>query len=635
VIAEITIDLGAAARNAQTFARLAAPARVTAVVKANAYGHGLVEIARAVAPHVTRLAVYEIAEALTLRDAGIELPIHVLGPVPIKDLETAHAARIQLTMWDAGPFMRAVASVARRRHSPFDVHAKIDTGVVRLGIPFAEAPAILERYANTPEFNLVGAFTHLAAAEELEDAFTGLQLARFIEATADADPMVDLHIGATAATILYPDTRLDSVRIGIGLYGIPPSPESEALMRAEGFALEPVLSWRTSLVALHGIDTGTTVGYGRTWTAARPSLIATLPIGYAEGLPRAAGNSASALVRGQRVPIIGRVCMDMAFIDVTDVAGVALGDEVTLIGSAGDEHITAQDLGEACGTIGYEIVARLPASVPRTYVNVPLEPTGLGHAPMFVPDDFRAAFSDARLHARRVAYAPRTFAKSDLLAEEQLLAEAGPYRVFYAPVGTMPSPAARLIIVGLTPGLTQLEAAARMYASTAPDLRNDLRRYEPLSREHVAFRGTMRDNLCDMLDDIDAPALFGLARSAQFFEAQRDVAAMTSALVFPVMRKPDLANFAGGVDLGTVPLFRAMLETLLVPRLQNAPSSIILPLGKSASTGLRYLTDSGAIDPARVIYDFPHPSGTNGRRVDQFEEHREQLRRSLRRMAGG
>jgi alanine racemase len=367
VIAEIAVDLGAIARNAAALAQLVAPARLTAVVKSNAYGHGLVPVARAVAQQAARLCVYTLGEAVALRDAGIDVPVHVLGPVAAADLDVAHAAGVQLTLWDRELYARQVASVARRRKRAFAVHAKIDTGVVRLGIPVDEAPAVLERYAATPELELAGAFTHLAAAEELDSTFTLEQLTRFHLATQMLDARVERHAAATAAAILWPEARLDAVRCGIGLYGIWPSAESETLMREHGLVLEPALSWRTRIVALHDVKPGTTVGYGRTWRADRATRVATLPIGYAEGLPRSAGNAAHALVHGTRVPVVGRVCMNMAFLDVTDVPGAAVGDTVTLIGRDGDAGITAEELAEACGTIGYEIVARLPADVPRTY----------------------------------------------------------------------------------------------------------------------------------------------------------------------------------------------------------------------------------------------------------------------------
>jgi alanine racemase len=367
VIAEIAVDLDAIVRNAQTLARLVAPARLTAVVKANAYGHGLVPVARALAPHAARLCVYALEEAVALRDAGIGTPIHVFGPVPPADLDAAHAADVALTLWDTGLYLRQVASIARRRRRPFTVHAKIDTGVVRLGLPPADAPAALERYAGTPELVLAGAYTHLAAAEELDSTFTREQLAQFLDATRNLAPEVERHAAATAAAMLWPETRLDAVRAGIGLYGIWPSVETATLLREQGIELEPALAWRTRIVAEHTIEAGASVGYGRTWYAARRSRIGTLPIGYAEGLPRAAGNVAHVLVRGTRVPLVGRVCMDMAFVDLTDLPQAAVGDAVTLIGRDGAETIAAEELAAAAETIGYEIVARLPEHVPRSF----------------------------------------------------------------------------------------------------------------------------------------------------------------------------------------------------------------------------------------------------------------------------
>lgn len=367
MIAELTVDLDAIVANARAIAALVAPARLTAVVKANAYGHGLVPVARALEPHVARLCVYALEEAVVLREAGIDAPIHVFGPVRATELELAHGTNVELTLWDHATYLRQVESVAHRHGRPQPVHAKIDTGVVRLGVPYADAPAALRRYAGSADVALAGAFTHLAAAEELDSTFTEEQLARFLSATAVVDDTVERHVAATAAAMLWPQTRLDAVRCGIGLYGIWPSEETETLMRAQGLTLAPALSWRTRIVALHDIPAGDTVGYGRTWSAQRPSRIATLPIGYAEGLPRNAGNAAHALVRGSRVPLIGRVCMDMAFLDVTDVRDAALGDAVTLIGADGEERIRAEELAGACGTIGYEIVARLPANVPRRF----------------------------------------------------------------------------------------------------------------------------------------------------------------------------------------------------------------------------------------------------------------------------
>ncbi len=366
--AELTIDLGAIARNVRALAALVAPARLTPVVKADAYGHGLIPVARALAPHVDRLCVYALDEALALRESGITIELHVLGPVAASDLDAAHAGEVMITLWDRERYARDLAAIARRRGRPFTIQAKVDTGVARLGIPHAQARSALATYAATPEFDLRGAFTHFAAAEELDSTFTDEQLTHFLAATRDLPTRVERHAAATAAAMLWPQTRLDRVRAGIGIYGIWPSAETERTMHSSGLALEAALSWRTRIVAEHDVPAGDSVGYGRSWYASRPSRIATLPIGYAEGLPRSASFAASALVRGQRVPLVGRVCMDMAFVDITDVRDAAIDDEVVLIGAAGGHTISANELGTACGTIGYEIVARLPAAMPRTYI---------------------------------------------------------------------------------------------------------------------------------------------------------------------------------------------------------------------------------------------------------------------------
>ena len=367
MIAEVTIDLGAIIRNVQTLSALVAPARLTPVIKADAYGHGLLPVARALAPQVDRLCVYALEEAVALRDGGLHTPIHVLGPVRASDLEIAHAANVALTLWDHELYARQVASTARRRGRRFAIQAKVDTGVARLGIPYAAAPAALRAYAATPEFELAGVFTHFAAAEELDSSYTDEQLARFEGASAGLGPGVERHAAATAAAMLWPQTRLDRVRAGIGIYGIWPSRQTEITMRERGLELEPALAWHTCIVAEHTVEAGESVGYGRSWYAGRTTRVGTLPIGYAEGLPRSAGGSAHALVRGRRVPLIGRVCMNMAFVDLTDVPEASFGDTITLIGRDGAEAISADELGAACGTIGYEIVARLPANVPRRY----------------------------------------------------------------------------------------------------------------------------------------------------------------------------------------------------------------------------------------------------------------------------
>jgi alanine racemase len=368
MISTVSVNLGAVVRNAKALAAHVAPARLAAVVKANAYGHGLVDVARSISHHVARLCVYSLEEAVALRSADIKSAIHVLGPILEGDLETAHAADVQITLWDLDRYAARVATVARRRGRRFQVHAEVDTGAARLGIDVAHAPAALKHYAAAPEYELVGVFTLLARADDGDANFTLQQMTRFLDVTRDLDRRIERHAAATAAAIAWPQTRLDVVRCGIGLYGLWPGTRWKKRTRICGLGLEAALSWRTTIIALHDIEPGASVGYGRAWQAARHSRIATLATGYAGGIPVTAGNRADVLLHGQRVPIVGRVSMNMTLVDVTDLPNVALGDAVTLIGCDGVNEITAEELASACRTVSHEITARIPADIPRAYV---------------------------------------------------------------------------------------------------------------------------------------------------------------------------------------------------------------------------------------------------------------------------
>ncbi len=371
MIARLEIDLGAIRRNVAALGATIAPARYAAVVKADAYGHGLVEVARALALDVAMLCVYRIEEAVAIRDAGLPTPILILGPIETRDLTAAVRARAAIALWSTGAFSRDLARVARATGLRANVHAKIDTGVTRLGLDPPVAPAALVRYLDDDALEVRGAFTHLAAAEELESSYTSEQLARFDAATAPSRERfaargIVRHAAASAAAMLYPHARLDLVRAGIATYGIWPSQATRDAAPTT-LALEPALAWRTQLVVVRDVEAGRSVGYGCAFVTSRPSRIGVLPIGYAEGLPRALSGTGTVLVRGIRVPVVGRICMNMAFVDVTDVPQVATGDTVTLIGRDGTEAIGANELAAQAGTIGYELVARLPADVPRVY----------------------------------------------------------------------------------------------------------------------------------------------------------------------------------------------------------------------------------------------------------------------------
>ena len=372
MIAELSIDLGALRRNVARIGALVAPARYSAVIKANGYGHGLVPVARALAPGVSGFCVYRADEALAVRESGVSAPILVLGPVEPHELRALCGARVAIALWSDGAFLRDIAGAAVAARERCRVHAKIDTGVTRLGLDRDRAAAAVATYAADPLLDLRGVFTHLAAAEELESSFTLAQLERFSQSLAPLDAMlaqrgVLRHAAASAAAMLYPKLRLDFVRAGIATYGIWPSEETRAAMRSV-LELEPALTWTTQLVVVRDVEAGRSVGYGCSFHTGRPSRIGVLPIGYAEGIPRAFSNSGVALAHGKRIPFVGRICMNMSFVDVTDVPEARPGSRITLVGRDADEAIDANAAAEAAGTIGYELVARLPAEVPRRYL---------------------------------------------------------------------------------------------------------------------------------------------------------------------------------------------------------------------------------------------------------------------------
>lgn len=363
--ARLEIDLDAIRANAAAIAEFVKPARFGAVVKANGYGHGIAEVARALEGRVARFCVYEVAEAVALRDAGIASPILIMGPIEPGDLDVAHACDATITLWDTDAYARRVASVARRRKSPFPVHVKIESGVTRLGLAPKQARSAFEQYARTPELRVDGAYSHLAAAEELDSDFTLVQLARFEDATRGTK-LATKHIAASAAALLWPQTRLDMVRVGIALYGLWPSPETRARL-GDAVPLRPALRWTTHLVAVRDVEPETSIGYGRTYRTTTRARIGVLPLGYAEGIPRAVSNRGAVLVNGTRCPIVGRVCMNMTMVDVTGVTNAEPGTHVTLIGRDGDAFLRAEDWAGAAHTIDYEIVARLPRELPRVY----------------------------------------------------------------------------------------------------------------------------------------------------------------------------------------------------------------------------------------------------------------------------
>ncbi len=375
MIGRLRISLGAIRRNAKMLRDMVGPKHAAFVVKTNAYGHGLVEVALAAEPFARRICVYTFEEAVALRDGGITAPILVLGPVPLDALNDAMAAKLDLALWDTGEFARKLANAARNRQTRAPVHLKVNTGLNRLGFEPHELVDAVEDYLHVSELHIAGVFSHLASAEELDSPFTMHQLETFERALASAEPLFEKgqivplrHIAASAAAILWPQTRLDFSRFGIALYGLWPSKQTREASNSHGILLEPALSYESELVVVRPVAAGSPIGYGTSYRAPRDMRVGVVPAGYGDGVPRALSNRGAFLVDGARCPIVGRVAMNVTEIDLSHAPNAHAGSKVTLIGNDGDACIGADDWAYWCETINYEIVARLPAELPRIYL---------------------------------------------------------------------------------------------------------------------------------------------------------------------------------------------------------------------------------------------------------------------------
>lgn len=363
------IDLAAIAANVRVACELAGPtAAVMAVVKADAYGHGAIPVARAaLGAGATWLGVAVPEEGAALRAAGLQARMLVLGPIASAQAALVVGHDLDQCVSDPGQ-VEAISREAASRGRVQRLHLKVDTGMGRVGLPPRAVRAAAERIAAFPAVRLVGLMTHFADADADDPEFTREQLARFDAVSRDlraAGIAIPLrHAANSAGLIRHPDARLDLVRPGILLYGCPPC----ATRRPGDPALAPALRLRTAISQLADLAAGASVSYGRTFVAPRDMRIATLPIGYADGLSRLLSGRGQALVLGRRVPILGRVCMDMTMVDVTHLPGVRVGDEAVLIGRQGGEAITADEIAGLTGTISYEVLCRVGPRVPRIYL---------------------------------------------------------------------------------------------------------------------------------------------------------------------------------------------------------------------------------------------------------------------------
>jgi alanine racemase len=375
MIGKLRISLQALRHNAEVLRRLVGPQRAAFVVKGNAYGHGLLETARAIEPLAARLCVYSVKEALALRSGGITAPILVMGPIPSEALDQAVAASLELALWRVDAFAKRLADAAGRRQTRAFVHVKVNTDLNRLGVEPHELSGAVERLGDLSEIALRGIFSHLAAAEEIDSPYTMHQLEAFERALVGVKPLLDRsglapirHIAASAAAMLWPQTHLDMTRFGIALYGLMPSPQTSAAMIERPLDLRPALSYVSELIVVRTVAAGASVGYGGSFHAAHEMRVGVVPAGYADGVPRALSNRGAFVVDGVLCPIVGRVAMNMTQIDLSNAPGAHVGSEVTLIGRDGKSAVSADDWATWCGTINYEIVTRLPEELSREYV---------------------------------------------------------------------------------------------------------------------------------------------------------------------------------------------------------------------------------------------------------------------------
>ncbi len=358
------VDLDAVRHNVEVLCAAAAPAAVWAVVKADGYGHGAAPIAgAAIAGGASGLCVALTSEGVALRAAGFDCPILVLSEQPASELVDAVRAGLELTVYSHAQLV-AIAEAGGRAHP---VHLKIDTGMRRVGAPATAAIDLAATIEGSPEVRLAGLCTHLAIADEPADPFNAVQIETFHDVVAALDtagfraPLV--HAANSAATLALPNTRFDMVRVGIAIYGISPGPSLDAHAKV----LRPAMSLHARVSHVKAVRAGERISYGLRHRFDADTIVATLPIGYADGVPRRLfATGGEVLIGGKRRPIVGVVTMDQLMVDCGS-EGASVGDEAVLIGRQEGESITAVDWADRLGTIGYEVVCGISARIDRQY----------------------------------------------------------------------------------------------------------------------------------------------------------------------------------------------------------------------------------------------------------------------------
>jgi len=362
----VEITLGRLSENFRSISAAVSPAAVMPIVKANAYGHGLVEVARhLVALGASSLGVAFLEEAVALREAGVGVPILVMGGIFGEQIPIFLRHGLTLTASSLDK-LRQIDDAAGEFGVTAKVHLKIDTGMERIGVHYYSARPLLERASECRHTVVEGIYSHFANADAADLDSARLQLARFLEVLEWYDKQGAAtpvrHIANSAAILQFPESHLDLVRPGILLYGVYPSDEVCRTIR-----VGPALAWKSRVVYFKVVAPGHPVSYGSTWQSDRPVRVVTVPVGYGDGYFRALSNVAHVIIRGQKYPVVGRVCMDQVMVNI-DRDSAYNGDEVVLLGADGDQAITCEDLARWAGTIPYEVLTNINTRVPRLYV---------------------------------------------------------------------------------------------------------------------------------------------------------------------------------------------------------------------------------------------------------------------------
>ena len=362
----IVVDLDALGENLRAIgAHVGVP--VMSIIKANAYGHGLVPVAQSLqAQGCGQFGVAFVEEGVALRRAGITVPVLVLGGILGRQVAQLIVHDLEITVSSLDK-LRQVEAAAEALQRKATIHLKVDTGMERIGVHSYSCGPLIEAAVVSPWVTVKGIYSHLACADDPASPMTAVQLGRFREACAHFDrigaPMPIRHLANSGGVLHHPDTWLDMVRPGILGYGVLPDPASH-----RAIAVRPALSLVSQVVYFKVVKAGNPISYGATWAPATDTRVITVPLGYGDGFPRALSSRGEVLVRGQRKPIVGRLCMDQFMVDLGADGSAHVEDDVVLIGRQGGEQITVEDVAIAAGTIPYEVLTRLNERIPREYV---------------------------------------------------------------------------------------------------------------------------------------------------------------------------------------------------------------------------------------------------------------------------